>query len=143
MKKFNNYNAANNKNNNIFEFLYQNMRDVWMRLTEETELIIFIEDVFLGKYKGVADEMVDYMMKISDEQMLMYIREGKRNGYIRTDIEDDILVLFMTGVSLKIKGHLMIRAREAGGDFVSEDFNVIEKELKAMLELIKNGMGAR
>jgi ArsR family metal-binding transcriptional regulator len=81
------------------------------------------------------------MMKVSDEYMLKIIRSGKKNGYIRTDIDDEIIALFMTGVSVKMKEHMMNRAREAGEDIMDESFDVIAKDLKSMIELLKSGVG--
>ncbi len=142
-KKFNNYSAENDGLKNIFEFYLKNLKDIWIKMTEEREVVIFVEDVFLGKYNKVADEMIAYMMKMSEAQTLMYIQAGKREGYIRQDMDDKILSLFMTSVTMSIKSHIMNRAREKGADIVSEDFEVIRQELLAMLELLKNGMGAK
>lgn len=142
-EKFNHYSAEKDGLKNIFEFYLKNVKDIWIKMTEEREVVIFMEDVFLGKYNKVADEMIAYMMKMSEEQTMMYIQAGKREGYIRQDMDDKILSLYMTSVTMSIKGHIMNRAREKGADIVSEDFEVIRQELLAMLELLKNGMGAK
>lgn len=128
---------------NIFDYLYQNSKDTWSQAREEREIVIFIQDVWLGKYSNLTDESTAYLLKISDEYTLKLIQEGKANGSIRKDIDDNILVLYLTGVSIKIKEYIMNRARALGEDLVDEDFEVNEKEVKAMIELLKNGMGAR
>ncbi|MBE6069112.1 MAG: TetR/AcrR family transcriptional regulator [Clostridium lundense] len=145
-KKYDKYvsdNSTKNENIDIFDFFYHNSKNIWMQLTDEKEIVIFIQDVFLGKYNSLTDESMTYLMRISDELVLKQIQDGKKNGYIRKDIDDNILSLFMTGVSLKIKDHMMSKARLAGTDIVNEDFEVIEGEIKAMIELLKNGMGAK
>lgn len=143
MNKYDKYMSNdNNKSINMFDYFYQNAKDIWTQLTEEKEIIIFLQDVFLGKYKGVNDEAMDLLMKISDELVLQQIREGKKNGYIRKDIDDNILSLFMTGVSLKIKEYIMNKARTSGTDMVNQEFEKIEDDIKAMIELLKNGMEA-
>jgi AcrR family transcriptional regulator len=127
----------------IFDFFYKNAKDIWLQMRDEREVVIFIQDVFLGKYKSLTDESMAYMIKVSDEYLLNLIKNGKNNGSIRKDIDDKILSLFITGVSFKIKEYLMNKARDLGEDIVDEDFEVNEKEIKAMIELLKNGLGEK
>jgi AcrR family transcriptional regulator len=141
MKKYGSYITNADENINIFDYLYESSKELWGQLNDERELMIFIQDVFLGKYSHLTNESMSYMMKVSDEYMLKIIRSGKKNGYIRTDIDDEIIALFMTGVSVKMKEHMMNRAREAGEDIMDESFDVIAKDLKSMIELLKSGVG--
>lgn len=142
IKKYNKYINIEDKNMNVFDFFMQSSKEIWLQMKEDRDLTIFVQDVFLGKYGNIANESIEYMTKISDQYVLAMIRDGKRNGYIRQDIDDDILCLFMTGVSTKIKEHMMSKARKIGEDIIDEDFEKNEIEIKAMLELLKNGMGA-
>lgn len=141
MKKYNKYMNIKDTDINIFDLFYQNSKEMWLKLRDEREIVIFIEDVFLGKYNSLTDESMAYMMKVSDEYLFKLIQDGKDNGYIRKDIDDKILSLFITGVSMKIKEYLMNKARAAGEDIIDEHFEVYEREIKAMIELLKNGMG--
>lgn len=143
VKKYNKYITMTNKDVNIFDYFYQNSKDIWVQLRDEREVVIFIQDVFLGKYSRFTDESMACMMKFSDEYILKLIQDGKSNGSIRKDIDDKLLSLFLTGVSFKFKEYLMKKARIAGEDIVDEDFEMMEKEIKAMIELLKNGMGAK
>lgn len=131
------------KDFNVFDYFYMSSRDLLLQLREERELIIFIQDVFLGKYKNLTGESMDYMMEILDKYVLELIKNGKENGYIRKDIDDNILSLFLTGASIKIKENLMNKARISGSDLIDEEYEAIEGEIKAMIELLKNGMGAK
>jgi len=143
VKKYEKYMIIKDTDVDIFQFFYQNSKDMWLQMREERELVIFIQDVFLGKYNGLTDESMAYMMKVSDDYLLTLIKNGKNNGSIRNDIDDNILSLYITGVSFKIKEYLMSKARNLGEDIVDEDFKVNEKEIVAMIELLKNGMGGR
>lgn len=142
LEKYDKYLTIKDKNIDIFDFFYNNSKDVWQQMRGERELVIFIQDVFLGKYSSLTDESMDYMIKLSDEYLINLIKDGKNNGSIRKDIDDKILSLFITGVSFKIKEYLMNKARSLGEDIIDEDFKVNEKEIKAMIELLKNGMGS-
>jgi AcrR family transcriptional regulator len=143
VKKYDKYITIQDKEMDIFEFFYQNAKDVMIQMREEREIIIFIQDVFLGKYNSLTDESMSYMTKLSDEYLLILIKDGKNNGSIRKDIDDNILSLFITGVIFKIKEYLMNKARSLGEDIIDEDFEVYEKEINAMIELLRNGMGGK
>ncbi len=127
----------------IFDFLEKNARDILFQMKEERELVIFIQDVFLGKYHTLTDESMEYVIKMSEEHMQRMITVGKKNGSIRNDISDPILKLYITGVSFKIKEYLMSKARSEGEDIIDEDYGKIEKEVAEMMELLKNGMGGK
>lgn len=140
LKKSVPYLTLGNKQMNIFDFMYQNAKASWLQMKDERELVIFVQDVFLGRYSSLNDESMSYMNKLSDEYILNLIKDGKNNGSIRKDIDDKILALYITGVSFRIKEYLMNKARSMGEDIIDEDFEVFEKEVNAMIELLKNGM---
>jgi AcrR family transcriptional regulator len=139
-KKYEKYLVITNKEKNIFDYLYESSRTIIIQMREERELVIFIQDVFLGKYKSLMDESMEYMMKFSDEYTIQIIRQGKENGCIRKDIDDKLLCLFVTGVSYKFKEYIMNKARVLGEDLIDEDFEAYDNEIKTLIELMKNGM---
>lgn len=140
VKKYQKYMIPADKEINIFDYIYESSRTVIIQMREERELVIFIQDVFLGKYKSLMDESMEYMLKISEEYTLQLIRQGKENGYIRKDIDDKLLCLFITGVSYKFKEYMMSKARNLGEDILDEPFEAYEGEVNALIQLIKNGM---
>lgn len=142
VKKYDKYVTLKDKEMDIFEFFYKNSKESMIKMREEREIVIFVQDVFLGKYSSLTDESMEYMIKLSDEYLLNLIKDGKNNGSIRCDIDDKILSLFMTGVSFKIKEYLMNKARSLGEDIVDGGFMEYEKEINDMIDLLKNGMGA-
>jgi AcrR family transcriptional regulator len=140
MKKYEKHLVFTAKEINVFDYLYKTSKTLMLQMREERELIIFIQDVFLGKYQNLMDESMKYMLKVSDEYILQLIRQDKENGYIRKDIDDKMLSLFISGVSYKFKEYIMSKARSLGEDIIDEPFEVYDNELKAMLELMKYGM---
>lgn len=131
------------ENMDIFQFFYQNSKDIMEQIKQERDIVIFIQDVFLGRYQNLTGESLAYMNRMSEEHVLKLIRAGKKNGTIRNDIDDYILILYLTGVTYKIKEYIMNKARNAGEDIIDEEYERYEHELTAMLELLKNGMGGR
>ena len=139
MKKYQKYMVIPEKIN-FFDYLYNISKTLLIQIREERDLAIFIQDVFLGKYKNLMDESMEYMMKVSDEYLLQYIHQGQKNGYIRKDIDDKLLCIFATGVSYRFKEYMLNKARNLGEDIIDEPFECYEAEFKAMIELMKNGM---
>ncbi len=135
--------AAVPEDTNIFDYFYQSSRLILLQLREEKELAVFIQDVFLGRFGGMTDDSITAMMKAGDEYVLKLIREGKGNGSIRKDIDDKTLTLFLTGASSKIKENILNKARNSGADIIDQGFDMYENDIKAMLELLKNGMGEK
>ncbi|APM39533.1 TetR/AcrR family transcriptional regulator [Clostridium kluyveri] len=142
-KKYGNHFISDTKDINIFDLFHKNSKSLWVQMREERKLIIFVQDVFLGKYKNLTDESMSYMMDILNEYTLKLIQNGKKNGSIREDIDDNMLSIFITAVSMGFKEHMMRNSRENGRDIVDEDFEINEKEIKSMIELLKNGMGGK
>lgn len=142
MKKYGYSMDFKEKHISIFDYMYEISKKSWIQLREERDIVIFLQDVFLGKYDNFKDESMNYWMKISDAYMLEFIRDGKRNGYIRKDIDDNLLSIFMTGASIKFKEYIFDRARKSGEDIVDEKFENLDSEIKGFIELLKNGMRA-
>ena len=127
---------------NLFDYAYFSSRQMYDQLKEEKELAVFLQDVILGKY-SMVDESISVMLKMADDFVLRMIGDGKKKGYIRKDIDDGIMALFLTGATMKIKENILSRAHKAGNDIIDEGYEKYDKEIKAMLELIKNGMGEK
>lgn len=142
-KKNEQYITMKDKNRNIFDFLYQSIKISWLQIKEEREIAIFMQDIILGKYSRLTDESMAYITKFADDYSLKLVQDGKNNGSIRTDIEDTTISLFITGVSFKIKEYIINKARNQGEDIVDGDFELFEKEINDLLELLKNGMGGK
>ncbi|QAT39703.1 TetR/AcrR family transcriptional regulator [Clostridium sp. JN-9] len=141
MKKYNKFIISPDKNINIFDYLYDSSKEIIVQMREEREAVIFIQEVFLGRYKNIMDESMDYILKATDQYVLNFINQGKKNGYIREDIDDKLLCLYITGVSFKFKEYIINRAKSMGQEIIDEPFDEYEKEIKSMIELMKNGMG--
>jgi AcrR family transcriptional regulator len=140
MKKYNITAELPGKAANFFDYILESSKTLFSQMREERELVIFLQDVFLGKYKNLMSESMEYMQRISDELMLQFIRQGKENGYIRKDIDDELLCIFAAAVTYKFKEHTLNKARSLGEDILDVPFEALEGEYRAMIELMKNGM---
>ncbi len=127
---------------NIFDYFYKSAHQLLIQLKEERELAIFMQDLVIGKHNGITDETSSIIMRAADEYMIKLIKDGKKNKSIRDDIDDRMLFLFSFGASLKIKEDILDRIKNSGKNFVDEDIKFFEDDIKSMIELLKNGMGA-
>ena len=127
----------------LFDYFYMNARETVRQIGLEREPAMFVQKVFLGKICSFTDAPVAAMLKAADAYIYALIAEGKKNGSIRADVSDEMLALFMTGASMKIKERLLEKAADRGLDILGEDYALFDEDIRAMLELIKNGMGAK
>lgn len=124
----------------IYEYFYEISKETWLLLRGEREVFIFIQDVFIGKFGSMKDESMDYWMKISNEYILKFIQRGKSKGYIRTDIDDNIISIFMIGAFMRFKEYILSRARITGESIIDEELEIHYSEIKGIIELVENGM---
>lgn len=128
-------------NVSIFDYFYQSTSMILQQVREEKELAVFMQDVFLGKYHSLVDESIHTMIAAVDDMILALIREGKKNGSIRKDINDKTLSLFLVGASMKMKEDMLSRMSDTGVDIAVADLEMYMGDIRDMMELLKNGMG--
>lgn len=127
----------------IFDYFYQSSGMILQQIREERDLAVFMQDVFLGRYHDLVDESIKAMLDATDDMLMALIREGKKNGSIRKDIDDKTISLFMVGASMKIKEHMLNKIKNAGVDIADANLEMYMDDIRAMMELLKNGMGER
>lgn len=140
MNKYKNHIQITDDVDNIFDYLYQSSKILMVQIQDEREIIIFLQDAFLGKSPDLKDESMEYILKSSDEYIVQLINQGQKRGYIRKDIENHYLKIFIQGVSLTFKEGIMTRARKAGSDIIDEPLENFDKDIKAMIQLLKYGL---
>jgi AcrR family transcriptional regulator len=143
LKKFAPNITLPNEEMDIFEFLYENSKTAMKQIGEERELGIFIQNVFLGKYSNLTDASMEYMIKLSNEYIVNLIQIGQKNGSVRSDIDVQVLSIYTLGATYKLKENMMNRARERDEDILDEEYEQYENDIKAMIELLRHGMGGR
>ncbi|HBM81321.1 MAG: TetR/AcrR family transcriptional regulator [Clostridiales bacterium] len=142
VKKYENF-LARDSDVNIFDYFYNNINDILFWLKDEREIIIFFEDIYVGKYANLTGESVQSIMNITDGYVIRLIHEGKEKGYIRNDIDDETLCIFLTAASFRFKQYIMNNERKKGKDILDKDMKSTEKGIRTLIELMKNGMAAR
>lgn len=128
---------------NILKYYSDNFKMVIKQIKSEREIAIFLQDVFFGKYGKVEDKALQYMERALKEYTIYQIQQSKKNGYLRNDIDDELIYLFVTGASFKFEEYFINKAKEAGSELIDEDFENFEVRFKNFLDLLKNGIGPK
>lgn len=131
------------QNLNLFDYFYASSHKMLRQISEEKELAIFIQDVIVGKYSNLKDETINIINKSANEYLIKLIQEGKKNGSIRKDINDRMIFLFFYGATLKIKEDMLSKIKESGKTFLDVEVESFDEDVKDMIELLKNGVGAK
>ncbi len=129
------------KDMDVFDYFLSNSSERASLLKEEYTLVLFSQDVMIGKF-GNLTELADHeMWDLADKYMLLLIDAGKRKGTIRDDIDDDILVLFFKGAIYKTEEFIFKKIQEHGFDITDEFHKELEVMINNMVLLLKQGMG--
>ena len=135
-KKFKDFRIAEYAD--VFEYIEQSSRQMVQQIRDDRELAVFLQDVLLGKYSGLTDESIGAMQKASDEYVLKLIREGKKAGSIRKDVDDRLLAAYLIGATTKIKETILEEAKRSGLEITDQGIDRYETSIRVMLELLRN-----
>lgn len=131
------------KKASFVEVFLHSLDHAWIQLKEEKEITLFLQEVLLGTFNPVAAESREAMLKASDSFIHALIKEGQESGQFRTDLDEELLVQFLTGASMRFKEKFLQKVKASGSelsDVLAEEY---KREAGQLYELILNGMGAR
>lgn len=125
---------------NIFDLFYQGFKDTWPFLREERELNIFLSKVTYENKHSIKDEALTYILNQSRSFMKNVIEANKKKGYINKAISTESILVFIEGVSIKMKEHIRELAEENHKEFYEMEFEDYEKFIKEITYLLKSGL---
>lgn len=128
------------ENMSIYDYIYLSFKTAWPILQNDKELYMFLQDAAIGQYTSVKDEALDYILKSAREYMTNLIEKNKENGFIRSDIDTRIIMIYLEGVSVKIKERMLEVARSEGKEIYDMTFERYDGFIKDIISLLKNGM---
>jgi AcrR family transcriptional regulator len=128
------------KDMDVYDYFLSGSRERFELLKREPLLVAFSMDVASGKYGSLAKEANRELNRIGEEYELRLIANGKKRGTIRDDLDDKTLLLFFQGVTEKFSMEIMERANEFSYEPTEDQFREMEKMMKNMVSLLKQGM---
>jgi len=126
----------------VFEYFLSAQRGNRVDLLKREPLLVaFTSDVMFGKFGELTKNLSDEIWKTSESYMLSLIRNGKKRGTVRSDIDDETLLLFFQGVVDRIEMHMFKGIQDQNFEMSKEVYDEGIKMLNNMASLLKEGMG--
>ncbi|MDS0527547.1 TetR/AcrR family transcriptional regulator [Clostridium sp. SHJSY1] len=122
---------------NIIDLFYEGFKDSWIFLKEERDIYIFLLNLYYDNKHSIKDEALSYILDQSREFMMNLIEINKAKGIIRKDISTESILVFIEGISAKIKEHMREYAEKNHKNFWDMEFNDYEKFLKEITCLVR------
>lgn len=122
---------------NIIDLFYEGFKDSWFFLKEERDIYIFLLNLYYESKCSIKNEALSYILDQSRNFMINLIEINKEKGFIRNDISTESILVFIEGISTKIKEHMREYAEKNQKDFLDMEFNDYEKFLKEITCLIR------
>ncbi len=122
----------------IFEYFADSLSKTQV-MQEEKDLAAFLQHI--SQEPGLVDASMAGMYQVADDIINRMIANSKRKGSVRSDIDDELLKEYFIGITDRFKRRWMSRYLDFTREITPEQNDMIQKEVKQMLELIKNGMG--
>jgi len=129
------------KEMDVFDYLLKDTRHLSDLAKRERTMLLFYQDIYSGKFGELAESINEELWKIGDEYILRLIAVGKNKGTIRTDSDDQLLLLFYKGVTTQLKEHIFGKLRKNEFEVSESMYEEVEQTMQKMLLLLKEGMG--
>jgi AcrR family transcriptional regulator len=122
---------------NIIDLFYEGFKDSWIFLKEEKDIYVFLLNLYYDNKHSIKDDALAYILEQSRDFMRNLIDINKEKDYIRKDISTESILIFIEGVSTKVKEHMRESAEKENKDFCDMEFNDYENFLKEITCLVK------
>ena len=122
----------------VFTYLQNNSATAEV-LQDERELALFMQ-VAMNE-PGLLDDSMKSMMDIGKIYTVRLIQNGKKQGTVRNDIEDEFLTDFFLAVTDKFSRRWMELYMDFTSGVSKENEMKMKNELNQMIDLLKKGMG--
>ena len=123
----------------IYEY-FQNSKAKTDLVREEAELAAFMQVVM--NEPGLLDESMKSMYDIGNVYAKKLIENGKRKGTVRSDIDDDLLLCYFSGVTDRFSQRwFKLYINDISAEISEDVEHAMKSELEKMLDLLKKGMG--
>jgi len=121
----------------VFEY-FEDTSPISELLVEENELSRFME--VATNEPGLLDDSMKSMYDVSRHYTLKLIQNGKKNGTVRTDIDDELLLDYFLGIADRFSKRWMRLYIDLSTGSVSQE-DALKNERSKMIEMLRDGMG--
>jgi len=125
---------------NIIDLFYDGFKDTWIFLKEEQDLYIFLLTLTYENKHNIKDEALTYILEQGRTFMRNLIDRNKEKGYIKKDISTESILVFIEGISARMKEYMRDFAEENHKNAYDMDFNDYETFIKEITYLVKRAL---
>lgn len=129
------------KEMDVFDYFLSGNRERLNLALNDPLLVSYSIDFSSGKFGSLTEEINQQLKKISDSYQLALIAKGKEKGTIRQDLDDEVLLLFLQGVSDRFNKRILEIARNFTEAPTEAEIEEMQKLIEKMVGLLKHGMG--
>lgn len=122
---------------NIIDLFYDGFKDTWVFLKEEQDLYIFLLTLTYDNKHNIKDDALTYLLEQGRTFMRNLIETNKEKGYIKKDISTESILVFIEGISARMKEYMRDFAEENHKNAYDMEFDDYEKFLKEITYLVK------
>ena len=125
---------------NIIDLFYEGFKDTWVFLKEEQDLYIFLLTLTYDNKHNIKDEALTYILEQGRTFMRNLIETNKEKGYIKKDISTESILVFIEGISAKMKEYIRDFAEENHKNSYDMEFDNYETFIKEITYLVRRAL---
>jgi len=122
----------------IYEYFHDSLSKVQV-VTDEREIALFMQAI--SKEPDLVDDSMKAMYDTGDAYIKTLISNSRNKGVVRSDIDDELLKEFFIAITDRFRMRWVSQYVDFSRPDELEKNQMIQNELRQMLELLKNGMG--
>jgi AcrR family transcriptional regulator len=125
---------------NIIDLFYDGFKDTWIFLKEEHEVYLFLLTLTYENKHTIKDEALAYILAQGRTFMRNLIDINKEKGYIKKDVSTESILVFIEGISSRMKEYMRDFAEENHKNSYDMKFDDYENFTKEITYLVKRAL---
>ena len=125
---------------NIPDLFYEGNRVLWPLMKEFRNESLFIMAAEFESDAGIRHAMNELSERSALEMYLPIIKKQQKEGQLRNDIEGEIILLYLEGISGRFKKYLRDFVEKKGKTIIELEFKECERILMDLKQLIEQGI---
>lgn len=124
----------------IYELFYEGNKALGPVMNKYLNESLFVDAAESETDGDIRTAIKKISMTYAYDMYIPYIEQQKQAGKIRKDIDSEMILVYLEGISTRFKRYLMGIAEKSGKNVVEMEFEAYEGVLHSLKELLKNGM---
>lgn len=125
---------------NLFDYINESLESNWNALLEFPDEYLLLERALFSSDVPFKEEINKLFLNKLRETLKYIISKSQKLGYIRDDIDANLILIFMEGAIMNFKKYIIEFALKKGISSKDLPINFIKDLQKNFIELLKNGL---